>query len=368
MVIAFSFLARIESQENQNFLLETLDRISKYHPEHTFIFISNRPFEDSFIFSKNTTPVLIDYEAKSQLKQLYYYNIKIPKVLKKYKADIFVSKGFCSLMSKVPQILISPDLSFIHQPSFVKRREKFFYKKFTPRFLKKAKTIVAFSEFEKEDIVEQFKINPDKIEVIYSGTGENYKPLNFEEREIIKEKYAGGNEFFIYSGIISPQQNLKNLLKGFSAFKKRQRSSMQLIIAGTAGKYFDGFKHSLETYKFKKEINLQNGLSEAELVKLTAASYAMVDASGYGIAAQSLLNAMQCGVAVLASANGAAIEICGEAALYFDAGDHKNIAEKMMEIFKDEKLRKDLIEKGNIRVHQYNWEKSADKFWKLIEG
>ena len=103
MVIAFSFLAHVESEENQNFILEIFDSISKFHPEHTFFFISDKSFEESFIFSKNVMPVVIDYEAKSPLKKLYYYNIKIPKILKKYKADVFVSEQFCSLMSKVPQ-------------------------------------------------------------------------------------------------------------------------------------------------------------------------------------------------------------------------------------------------------------------------
>lgn len=367
MVIAFSFLAQVESEENQNFILKIFDRISKFHPEHIFVFISNKSFEDSSLFSENVMLVVIDYETKTSLELLYYYNIKIPKVLKKYKADVFVSERFCSLVGKVPPILISPDLGFIHQPSFVKRRERFFYKKFTPKFLKKAKTIVAFSEFEKGDIVKQFKIDSDKIKVIYKCVDENYKPINFEERESIKEKYAEGNEFFIYSGVISPQKNLMNLLKAFSAFKKRQRSKMQLIITGKPGKKYEEFVESLRLYRFKDEVKLLANLSPQEILTISASAYAMVYPPLYATSTGKLLDAMKCEVPVITSSTSAFPEICGEAALYVDPENPKDIAEKMMLIFKDEKLRKELIEKGKGQAEKYNGEKSTFGMWKLIE-
>ena len=365
MIIAFSFLTNDE--ENGNCILEIFDKITKSHLEHTFLFISDKPFQEAFVFSKNVVPVVINYEAKSPMKWLIWHNIKIPKVLKKYKADIFISERFCSLITKVPQILIAPNLTYIHQPTYVNKKQKLFYKKFTPRFLKKAKTIIAYSEYAKADIIKQFKINTHKIQVTDSGTYENCKPINIEERENIKEKYADGNEYFIYSGIISPQKNLMNLLKGFSAFKKRQRSSMQLIIAGQPGKKYKEFIESLSLYRFNKEVKLLDNLSPKEIVKIIASAYAMIYPVLYETTANSLMEAMKCAVPVITSSTGAIPDICGEAALFFDPENPKDIAEKMMLIFKDEELRKELIEKGNILGERYDWEKSADVLWRNIE-
>jgi glycosyltransferase involved in cell wall biosynthesis len=368
MVIAFSFLSEVESDKNQNFILEIFNIISKSHPEHKFIFITNKPPEDLLNFPKNTESVVIDYEVKTALQRLYYLNIKLPKVLKKYKTDVLVSENFCSLISKVPQILISPDLSFIHQPLFVKKRDQLFYKKFTPKFLKKAIKIIAFSAFEKADIIKQFKIDAEKIQVIYPGIVENGEPINFEEKEIIKEKYAGGNEFFIYSGTISPHKNLVNLLKAFSAFKKRQRSKMQLIIAGKPGKKYEEFIESLRLYRFKDEVRLlENSVLSEELLKISSSAYAMVYPTVYENTAEVPLQAMKCEVPVITSGSGVMPELCGDAALFVDPENSKDIAEKMMLIFKDEKMRKELIEKGKVQAEKYNWEKSALAMWGLIE-
>ncbi|HQV61543.1 MAG TPA: hypothetical protein PLG08_12240, partial [Chitinophagaceae bacterium] len=72
-----------------NFLYETFRRITENHPEHEFIFIFDRPFDIRFVFKANVTPVVAGPAARHPLLWKYWYDIKIPALLKKYKADIF---------------------------------------------------------------------------------------------------------------------------------------------------------------------------------------------------------------------------------------------------------------------------------------
>ncbi|MDP4283912.1 MAG: glycosyltransferase family 1 protein [Bacteroidota bacterium] len=366
MNIAFSIAT--DTHSNKNFIPEIFSRITKSYSEHTFILISGKPLENSDKFSSNIIPVIIEYEATSPVKWFIWHNIKIPKVLKKYKAHIFISDNFCSLATKIPQILVAPDLDFIHQPNFINKKKRLFYRKFIPRFFKKAELIIAHSEYEKKEIIKNFKLNANKIKVIYSGANENCKLVTIEERERVKEKYTDGNEYFIYPGLISPQKNLMNLLKGFSAFKKRQRSSMQLIIAGQPGRKYKEFIESLRLYRFKKEVKLLENISQEEMMKISASAYAMIYPAIYETTANEMIESMKCRVPAITSDAGAMPEIGGEAALYFDPGNHKSIAENLMLIFKDEKLRKELIEKGNAQTNKFSWEESSLALWKSIEA
>jgi glycosyltransferase involved in cell wall biosynthesis len=366
MLIGFCYLRFDQSARNGDFLPGVLERLSGMHPEHTFLFISDKTIDASL--PKNVIPVQVECENKSPVKWLLSYHLKLRKILKKYQADILITEQFCSLTTKVPQILLSPDLQFVQQNGFLKKKILSFYKRFTPRFLKKAKTIIALSEFEKNELIKYFKTDPSKIKVISEGAEERIELVNTEEREMIKQQYAEGNEYFIYPGTISFQKNLKNLLKAFSAFKKRQRSGMQLLFVGEPGRQFEDFKESLELYKFKKEIKLLSGLSEPENKKLMASAYAIVYPVEYEMSANAFLKGMQYEVPVLASSSGAIPEFCGDASLYFQPADHKDIAEKMMEIFRDESLRKELIEKGKTRTQDFNWSDTADAFFKLIEN
>jgi len=370
MVIAVNtkITGKDEGKENVNFIFETFSRIIKQHPRHNFILISEKKLNDVLTSFDNVINVAIGQEKKNPVLWYLWYNIKIPAVLKKYKAAVFIScDGIASLTTKVPQCIITPDLTFIHQPSFFKKSNLLFYKTFIPRSLKKAKLIFTFSEFCKTDIIKQYKTNGDKIKVVHKGVNQNFKEISYEEREKVKEKYTDGNEYFIYTGEIGTHKNLLNLLKAFSAFKKRQKSSMQLLIAGKQGWKYEDFFKSLRLFKFKDDVKILKDPSFEELVKITAASYAMVHPSLYESFATQPLEAMKSGVPVINSSKGAMPEICGDAALYADTKNFKEIAVKMMQLFKDENLRKELIKKGKIQAEKFNWDITSDLLWENVE-
>ncbi len=345
-----SFFKRDHSGNDINFFFDFFLRLSQFHSRHIFIFIFDKPYPSSLVFPENVIPIVIGPEMKNPLTWRIWYNFKIPSALKKYKADIFITGKFCSLRTSVPQLLVYPDLNFIHQPSLINKKHLHFYKKYTPLFLNKCEAIVVDSAFSKNDLMHRYQINEQKISVFFPNGDEGFRPLNYEEKEMVKEKYAEGNEYFIYNGIISPHQNLKNLLKAFSAFKKRQKSSMQLLIAGEPGVGYEEWLSALKLYRFHTEVKVLHNVSENEIKKIVAAAYAMVYTPFFDTSYKVPLQAMACEVPLIVADAGALSEVCDEAALYADPNDFKSIAEKMMLVFKDERLRKELIEKGVTRL------------------
>src|SRR5687768_3872270 len=104
MVIAVNtrFLLKEYLEGYGNFIYESFSRITKAHPEHQFIFIFDRPYPKEFIFSENITPVVLNPETRHPVLWWWWFSMKIPRILKKYKADVFVSPdGFGSLTTKV---------------------------------------------------------------------------------------------------------------------------------------------------------------------------------------------------------------------------------------------------------------------------
>ncbi len=349
------------------FIHECFKRITHDHPEHQFIFIFDRPFDPRFVYEKNVTPVVIGPPARHPLLWKWWYDVKIPQVLKKYKADIFVSAdGFCSLTTSVPQCLVIHDLAFLHHPAFIKKSHLIFYKRYTPRFLKKAGSIATVSAFTKADIHQRYKIDNEKISVVYNAAKPSFKPLTEDLKFNVKLKYTEGKEFFLYSGAIHPRKNLLNLLKGFSLFKKRLKSNFKLVIAGRLAWKYESFLKDLETYKYRHDVVLTGYLPEEELVSLTASAYALVYPSlleGFGV---PVLEAMQSGVPVITSASSAMEEIAGDAALYADVTTPFDIGEKMMNLYKDESQRDMLIQKGLQKAGEYSWQKTSTLLWQSI--
>ena len=351
------------------FTKEVLAVLVKKFPEHQFHFFFDRPFSEEFIFASNVQAHVLPPPARHPLLWKYWFDIKVARALKKVKADVFFSPdGQCSLLTKVPQCVVVHDLAFLHHPGSYEKSHGMYYRAFTPKFIRKAQTVLTVSEFSKADIINNYQTPEHKIRVVYNGVKKNFVPMSCEDQMTVKAKYAGGTEYFLYVGAIHPRKNLVALLQAFSIFKRRLHSSMKLVLAGRLAWKNNEFMELLKTYKYKEDVVLTGYLPETELAGLTAAAYAFVYPSlfeGFGV---PVVEAMKCGVPVLTSKASSMEEITEGAALYFNPTHIEEIGESLMLIYKDEAGRKKLIEKGLKVAEKFTWERTATEVWKGIES
>lgn len=351
-----------------DFILETFQRITRAQSQHRFILIADTSIEKSIDWPGNVETAVVGPPARNPILWKFWYDIKIPAFLKKHKADVFVSTdGLCSLSSKIPQCLVIHDLGFLHHPLEISKPHLLYYKRYTPKSIAKARSIATVSSFMKNDIIENYNSEAEKITVVYSGIHTGFSPLSYEERRGVKEKYTEGKEYFLFTGTIGPRKNLINLLKAFTVFKKRQQSKMKLVIAGPIARKYESFTRDLQSYKYRDEVVLTGSLQQEELEKITGAAYAMVCPSVYEGFGEPILEAMRCEVPVITSPGSAMQEIAGEAALYADPDEPASIAERMMLLYKDENRRSQLIQRASNLAGNYSWDKTANLLWECIE-
>ena len=349
------------------YIAEIVSHLAKKFPQHKFIYIFNRPFNVGIISSTNITAEITGSETKYPLLWTYWYNYKMTAVLQKHKADVLVcAGGICSLRTKIPQCLILQDLAFLYAPQFISKGERRFFKRNTPKYLAKANRLVTVSRFSKTSITDTYKFAAEKTDVVHAGINKVFGPIDEAEKVTIKEKYAEGKEYFLYSGTIASQKNLINLLKAFSFFKKRQKSNMLLLIAVDMNADHDEFINGLKTFKFRHEVKSVGPLPASDLALVFASAYAFVYPSGLEDPVLPALEAMQCGVPVITGNSGVTAELCGDAALYADPGDYSEMADKMMLLFKDESRKKELIEKAIKQAVGFNPENAANQLWQSI--
>lgn len=351
-------------KDDDNIMNATLNQLVQKYPEHKFLFIFNKLSHADESFPANVEPIITGAETSSNLRLQYWLNYKLPRLLKKNKADILLSlDGACSMRTKKPQCLLVNDLNFLNEGQAKKNWLTRFYKKHTPAFLAKAKSIVTVSDHLKKALVEKYKVKETSIDIIKPGIDPIFKPLDWEEKEKAKDKYAGGKAYFLFNGPINENSNLINLLKAFTFFKKRQKSNMLLLIAGKAN---ESFKKEFKNYRLKDEVRLLEDLSQPELAEITAAAYAIVHPVIYSGFALSPFQAMQCEVPVVSSRIEPLISLYSNAAIYADATDFKDIAEHMMLVYKDEGRAKEVIAAGCLLAKQYQPDDTADQLMQSI--
>jgi len=361
------FLQKNHLEGYGHYANEVFSRVVKQHPEHEFIFVFDRSYDPKFIYASNVTAIIVSPPARHPLAFTYWYDVKVPLALHSHQIDVWVQPyGFCSLSTGIPQVLMVHDLAFTHYPKFIAWYHRKYYGFFTKKFLKKAKRVVTVSEFTKADIIEHYKIPAQKISVISGAARNEFLPLSWFEREEVKEGFADGREYFLFTGGIHPRKNLMNLLKAFSLFKKWQQSNMKLLVAGRMAWDYEDVLTKLKSYRYRDDVVLLGYLPDNQLAKITAAAYALVYPSffeGFGL---PIIEAMQCEVPVITSNTSSMPETGGDAALYADPSDPDAIAKHMMNLYKDESLRTSLVEAGKIQAAKFSWDTAAEKLWQNI--
>jgi glycosyltransferase involved in cell wall biosynthesis len=350
------------------FSYETLKRITNNHPEHHFIFLFDRDFDEDFIFADNVTPLILSPQARHPFLFYWWFEFSVANFLNKYNPDLFISPdGYLSLKATCKQLAVIHDINFEHYPKDVSWLVRKYYKYFFPKFARKATRIATVSQFSKQDIVSQYTINPSSIDVVYNGCNNFYQPVDENCKRETKQKFSKSCDYFLFVGSLHPRKNISRLFEAFDKFKSAQSTDVKLLIVGEKYYWTSAIKRTYINMKFKEDVIFTGRLSTEELRDVLGSAIALTYVpyfEGFGI---PILEAMNCDTPVITSNVTSMPEVAQDAALLVDPFSVQSIADAMLYIYKDEDMRAVLIEKGKKRKLDFSWDKTADALWKSIE-
>lgn len=350
------------------FSFETLSIMTKSHPEHEFFFLFDRAFCSDFVFEKNVHPLIVSPPTRHPLLWYIWFELKIPKILKKINADIFVSPdGFLSLNSSIPSLAVIHDLNFEHHPKDLKISHRLFYRYFFKKYAHKANQIATVSEYSKKDICKKYKIHSSKIDVCLNGVSSKFHPIGLSEQIQIKKTYSNGLDYFLFVGALHPRKNISRLLQAFDAFKQKTKSSNKLLIVGNKMWWNQDLQKSFENISHKGDITFMGRINQLELNNVYASALALCFVpyfEGFGI---PILEAMKCACPVIVSNCSSMPEVAGDAAILVNPLKIEEISHAMYRVDQDNKLRSQLSAKGQVRAEKFSWNSTAVALWKSIE-
>lgn len=350
------------------FSYQTLKRITRQQKDVHFVFLFDRPFDEEFIFSDNITPLVISPQARHPFLYWLWFEVSVKNTLNRLKPDLFLSPdGFLSLGATCKQLPVIHDINFRHNPKDSKLLTRHYYNRYFPMFAKKATRIATVSEFSKADIADSYGIDRNRIDVVYNGINEIFNPVKEEVKKVTREKYTKGADYFLFVGSLHPRKNAPRLLRAFEKFKNESNSPVKLVFAGPHFWGTGEIEAVLKEMRHKDEVVFTGRLNNDELNGVMASALGLVFVpyfEGFGI---PIVEAMQCEVPVICSNVTSMPEVAGPAALQVDPLNVDEITNAMLQLYRDEKLRKDLVEAGKLQKLNFSWDKSAGLLWKSIE-
>jgi glycosyltransferase involved in cell wall biosynthesis len=288
----------------------------------------------------------------------------LPVFLRKEKVDlVHYTKNLGAFLTPCKTIITIHDLTTLILKETHSAIDVLYWRIVEPFMIQQADEIIAVSHETKWDIIKMYQVPENKITVIHWAPSESFRILDDVALiNKVRVKYGLPVEFILFVGILAKKKNLSTLIRSFALLKRDSRLPHKLVIVGR--KYQQSSdRHVLSLVR---ELDLENeviftGLvPDADLPALYNASDLFVIPSlheGFGIVC---LEAMACGVPVVASRTGALPEVVGEAGILVeDPTDKEQLAQAIGQVLWDTDLRKELIAKGSERARMFSWDKAA---------
>jgi len=357
---------------NTRFLLsEGLEGIGRYtyelcrrlvaaHPEHQFLFLFDRPFEERFLFGEQVEGKVVPPPARHPLLWYLWFEWALPPVLEQWRADVFFSPdGYASLRTAVPTLMTIHDLAFEHFSDNIPFLAYHYCRYFTPRYCQRVERIATVSDYTRQDIEQRYGISRKKIRVCGNGCREGFHPLSDTEKEASRQRFGKGKPYFLYIGAIHPRKNVHRLIAAFTDFKERTGSQVQLLLAGRFAWQTGRVKTAYENSPFRQDIHFLGYVPDEDLPVLLGGALCFVYPSlfeGFGL---PLLEAMQAEVPIITSNLASMPEVAGPAARLVNPQATNAIAHAMQEIEEKPALRQQLIQEGRQQRGKFSWDEVA---------
>jgi glycosyltransferase involved in cell wall biosynthesis len=340
-----------------------MEQLIKSTPDNEYFLLFDQIPPDYWQKSSGTNIHCITVKplAKNAATRAIWYDLLIPPILSKQKINLFIGAcAYISLRTKVPQVLMLHDMASGEAFPTATGWNSHWYKRRLPAMLQKA----AHRFTPSRAITKEFAPNSANL---------HYEMLPFcpfdmainniteNQKQLIKQKLTGGTEFFYCEEGWNTMERAVELLLAFSAFKKRMQTGMKLVLAGQGPAPAD-WQEKLSSYRYREDvITVSDNVKLKERIEMLASAYSLVHLP---VGAKTRLPeyAFLLNVPVITLPHEVIREIGGNAPLYCTDAPGESLAQNLMRMYKDEKLRGECINAGQLIAKKWDLKLATEAF------
>lgn len=277
------------------------------------------------------------------------------------RPDLYLGTCFFGLFHPSFRTVITiHDLNHLRYPQFTIPFMLRKLEKYLPDHARRADAVLADSESTRRDVIELLNVPPEKVHTVLLGLDERFRRV--EDPDLLAEvrkRYRLPDRFLLHVGTIEPRKNLVCLLGAFERLAARPGFDHDLVLVGSTGWSNDEFFAALGRSPVRDRVRLAGRVDLAHLPAVYSLASAFVFPSvfeGFGLPP---LEAMGCGVPVVASTSSSVPEVVGDAGLLADPGSPDEFADRVREVLGKPGLAADLSARGQARARTFTWEETA---------
>ena len=249
---------------------------------------------------------------------------------------------------------------------------RFFYSLSLNASLRRADRILAISGHTKRDLLDTFKLDEEKIDVVHLGIDDDFFQCRSEKTDVTRLGDRIGLDLDRRYCLTMGSSRRKNVPAVIDAFFKGDGGSAgdHLVVIVSDPRLVDEFSSHIEKNRYDRQrvILTKRHLSNTELKTLYVKAFMLIYCPVYEGFGLPVLEAMACDCPVVASNVASIPEVVNEAGLLADPRDSSDIAEKINLIRRTPALRDRLVHDGRSNIKRFSWERAGKQALKIFES
>lgn len=322
------------------------------------------PMFHKYVLLPNVKKIVIP-----RCNKLLFNQFRLPSVIRKIDADRFLFLAFPVpvLLKKRHMYGTIHDIAYYDCPKTMKTLSKWYFRISSKFMVRSCDRIITISEFSKRRIVERLKCNEEKINVVYCGIDEKFKPIADDHQNInyVRKKYHLPEKCILSLSTLEPRKNLRILIQAYANLVNKNQITIPLVLVGRYGWKMNDLLKDIDE-KVREQIIFSGFVEDEDLPYIYSIANYFVFTSiyeGFGIPP---LEAMSCRIPVISSDATALPEVLGQAASYYHNNDIKDLEDKMIKMITISEIEKNtMIQRGIEQAQKYNWDVEAQKLVRL---
>lgn len=317
------------------------------------------------------------FHFPNKLLNLSLWYLRFPKLDRLVGGtDIFFlpNLNFAAVSDKTKLVVTAHDLSFELFPETFswKRRLWHFFIHFR-RLALSADRVIAVSQSTKDDLIAEYGVPEQDISVIRSGIGEQFRVMSRNESDLVRvqEKYHLPYKFILSLATFEPRKNILALIRSYEALIRLGHpvfDKYALVIAGTSGwkceEIFEAIAHS----PYREKIILPGFIADEDKTALYNLASVFVYPSLYEGFGFPPLEAMACGVPVIASHSSSLPEVVGDAGVLIDPYQPDELFQALQQVLGDNEFADTLCKKSVGRAALFSWDNTVRSTLELFRS
>lgn len=355
-----------------DYLANLATYLPRVGPEHSYYLLVGRRGSERYEAFRRDNLTLADCLVSNEHRtsRIIVQQILVPWQMKHLKIDVLYAAGnVCPLLGDFCRVLKINTLHHYRTPKMIGYSRSVYRRAAFSASARVADCIVANSRSTRDDICNFLGERDEKVKVVWEAVDDSFVPTPVERMSTVRERYGLKRDYILFSSTLWPYKNAETLIRAFATVAIDKQMDYDLLLVGRVddASYETRLKEMARQAMVGDRVRFMGFFPNREMPPLYSAARVFVYPSLSETFGKPLVEAMRCGVPIVASNTTCIPEILDGAGLLVDPLNVEEMANAIYRAASDDRLRDELITRGHQRGGQFSWRATAQQTLAVIE-